>query len=270
MPILADYIGRKLTIVIGILGFSVLLFIVSFLHELYSIIVLSSLSMICSTITCYISFQLLGEITAAKLRSLFGGIVNSGFNICAFVYILIYKFSDSWRTVFITSSTVTFCSGVIFYIYAIESPKFYIIKKDFIEYINCLRGIAARNRRRTVFNTFYSQEEKNLKVNFIELLEINTNTAGANNEKNGHLNSNPTSKDQDNDNHKKISDNTAGANNEKKVISIRIVPQKLKMMIVMKKYRIKNLLTFQQCTSLRKLKIYIITFRNMYTHRLIW
>jgi len=119
----------------------------------------------------YISFILLGEITCTNLRSIFSGIVNCGFNFCGLVYILLFKYTDSWRIVFITSSGATFITALIIFLYAKESPKFFIIKKDFIRYIQSLKNIAHKNQRLHLFNAFYIAQEEKIKEHFQKLTQ---------------------------------------------------------------------------------------------------
>jgi len=158
--------------------------------------------MLFATIVCYVSFILLGEITSSGLRSIFGGIVNSGFNICGFIYILIYKYTDSWRAVFITSTIVTFITGIIFALYSKESPKYYIIKKDFDRFIRSIRHIAHRNKRHEVFNNFYLEEQENIKENFHSIInkadELSSDRSEK--EKKNHINNNNNVVNATNDN----------------------------------------------------------------------
>ena len=107
-----------------------------------------------------------GEITSNCKRALFTSIVNCGFNIGGYVYIYQYKYTDGWRLVFTISAIATFITGILFYFYAEESPRFWIIKKDYKSYIRSIQKMAFKNRRLEIFNKFYISEESNIKERF--------------------------------------------------------------------------------------------------------
>jgi len=119
-----------------------------------------------TAIGSFCAFILLGEITSTNLRSIFSAIVNCGFNICGYIFIPIYKYSDGWRLVFQISAGFTILIAIAYYYYAEESPKFYIIKHDLKNYIDNLRRIAVKNKRAKVFDGFYDTEREKIEETF--------------------------------------------------------------------------------------------------------
>jgi len=161
-----------------------MLIIVTLFHDFYSLVILTFIGMFFASIASFTSYMCLAEITSNELRSIFGGVVLCGFNICGIVYTLVFKYTNSWRWVFIISSAVTFLSSVIFYLYALESPKFYILKNKFDDYITCLQKLSFKNNTEDQFNEFYNEEKSKLKDNFNKVAQDKaiTNTRSVNNQ----------------------------------------------------------------------------------------
>ena len=168
-PLLSDKIGRRKSIILGLLGYSVLILLSIVIKNYYAILILTSISQIFNTISTYIVYMLIEEILSGKLRSMFGAIINCGYNVCGFIYIPLYEYLDGWRIVFLISGASTLVTLLFFYLYSKESPKYYILKKDFKRFLKSIRQLADKNHRATIFDKFYLAEEEHLREKFCQL-----------------------------------------------------------------------------------------------------
>jgi hypothetical protein len=105
------------------------------------------------------------------LRGIFGGIIMTGFSICGISYALLYKYLQSWRLVFIISSSSTYLFMIIFYFLSQESPIYYIYKRDCKKFIETCVNIAKFNGRKEEFLTSilddggkYKQDIKEIEI----------------------------------------------------------------------------------------------------------
>ena len=100
-----------------------------------------------------------------KYRSISGAITNSAYCVCGIVFILIYKYLNSWKITFLIASAMTLMCAILIFKFTHESSRFYLIKNNPNRFIENLRKISIINgfdrRFEThVVNSYFDENEK--------------------------------------------------------------------------------------------------------------
>lgn len=153
MKFFADKIGRRITILLGLVFTSLALLGITFCQNITQILILCVPIGLFTIITCLASYMLLFEVISSRKRAMYGSITNTAFSVSGIVFILLYKYIDNWRYIFYIASFFTFISTVLFYFFIKESPRYNFSKHRFDKFMSNLREIAKTNNRLDEFNS---------------------------------------------------------------------------------------------------------------------
>jgi hypothetical protein len=101
----------------------------------------------------FTTFLLVSENTNSKTRSMVCSFINSSFSFCGICYTLLYKYIGNWKYIFTLNLIVNTTIILICIFYSVESPRYYLIKKNFVDFIESLKNIAKRNNKEEEFTT---------------------------------------------------------------------------------------------------------------------
>lgn len=148
---LVEKLGRKKTILVNSIPFLLSIITIIFSPDYVTLVVCFFFSELFCVNIVYTTYLISCEVASSKKRSTFGSFINSAFGICGMLYTIYYKYVGNWRHVF----AIAFGSNIIFIIAFIlssyESPRFYLVKKDFDKFIEALKNIARVNKRQDIF-----------------------------------------------------------------------------------------------------------------------
>ena len=151
---LADEIGRKKTFIIATFGYGVVLLAYQLPQNVTIFFILNVLGgYLVATIICN-SIVLISETVKNKYRAQSFGVINSGFAFCGVVYISILWATDNWQLAFGIATCFCVILTLVIHIVIVESPKFYLMKGNWLKYIMSLRMINERNNRLEQFDKY--------------------------------------------------------------------------------------------------------------------
>jgi len=156
---LIEKLGRKKTVIANSVPFLISLSMIIFTPNYVILVVLFFLCEIFTVNIAFSTYLLSCEIASSTSRSTFGAFINSAFGICGVLYTIYCKYVGDWRHVFAIclGSNVGFI--IAFILLSHESPRFYLVKKDFLKFIESLRNIARANNRLEIFNEKIQEED---------------------------------------------------------------------------------------------------------------
>jgi MFS family permease len=155
----AHSIGRKKTVIVNLVLFCGFLICFNFCSNIYMILACLFLVQLTPGSVCLASFINISESLCHYKRSFFGSIINSGFCICGIIYILLFKYTENWRVVFLISSVMTGISGLIYALYAVESPRYHLSQGNFKNFLFSLEIIAKNNHKHNDFMLCLHKQE---------------------------------------------------------------------------------------------------------------
>jgi len=180
--IIPDLIGRKTTIIFSTAIFIVTLIsfcIINNLKFLYANLIINQMF---ANICLLTTFMMTLEIVSIQNRSFYGAIVNSAFSFCGILFILLYKYLDNWRECFYLAAGLNFTVMLIFSTIAIESPRYFLYKNDFVKVYQSLMSIAKINKKENRLKNFLENPENS---DFNQLKNISLCGEEENNTTNG-------------------------------------------------------------------------------------
>jgi len=178
---LIEKFGRKRTFVLNAIPYLLSLLAICFTPNYISIVVFIFFSELFSENIIFSTYLISTEITSSESRSIFGSFINSATGVCGILYSVYYKYIGNWRYCFLVCFGSNLIFFVLFFIYSFESPRFYLIKKDFENFIETLRKIAKVNNKLELFDKMIKEENSSYKDIYEFLKEI---TIKPNKEKN--------------------------------------------------------------------------------------
>lgn len=155
----ANSFGRKNTASLSLLWFAVLASLIVMAPNIITVMIICLLMQLFASMTAISTFMLSLETVAVKHRGVFGSIINSGFSICGITYILLFKYLNDWRQVFVTCSALSLFFGLLFFVISKESYRFYFSKGKIEELVLVLQEIAAFNGRKSIFTEEINKSE---------------------------------------------------------------------------------------------------------------
>jgi MFS family permease len=158
MKFFADKIGRRKTILFGLVFTTLALFGITFSQNITQILIFCVPIGLFGTFTALASYMLLTEVVSSRKRAMFGSITNTAFSASGIFFILLYKYLDNWRYIFYVASFFTFISTFLFYYFIKESPRYNFSKHRFDKFMKNLREIARTNNRLEEFNSKITEE----------------------------------------------------------------------------------------------------------------
>ena len=167
-PFVSKYIKKKKCLLIGTSLFIILLIICLFINEFWFYLITLIICNIGSNLMCYSTLTIAGEISAPKLRALFGSLTNFGFGAGGIFYIIMFWVLDSWKWVFIICAIFLFVLGIIVIIFFLESPR-YVLQKNVDDFIDILRSIAKFNGRLEIFDKELKEQEFQEIINYLKI-----------------------------------------------------------------------------------------------------
>lgn len=156
---LIEKLGRKKTVIANCFPFLVCLSFIIFSPSYVLLVMFFFLSEIFCVNIVFSTYLISSEVASSSNRSTFGSFINSAFGICGILYTVYYKYVGDWRVVFAIclGSNVVFISAFLLLSY--ESPRFFLVKKDFEKFIQALRNIAKANKRLEIFDAKIKEED---------------------------------------------------------------------------------------------------------------
>jgi hypothetical protein len=167
-PFVSKFFGQKKCLLIGTSLFIILLIICLFINEFWFYLITLIICNIGSNLMCYSTLTIAGEISAPKLRALFGSLTNFGFGAGGIFYIIMFWVLDSWKWVFIICAIFLFVLGIIVIIFFLESPR-YVLQKNVDDFLDILRSIAKFNGRLEIFDKELKEQEFQEIINYLKI-----------------------------------------------------------------------------------------------------
>jgi MFS family permease len=179
LPLFANNIGRKNTVLVVALLFAGLLVTITFLPNFIFCLVTLLIIQVFAMLTCLSSFMNANEITNVTRRSLFGSIISLSTSVCGIFYTFLFVLTDSWRTNFLISASILITLSIIYYFVAIESPRYYLLRGNINGFFEAMRTLAIKNNRLTIFEN--ELNDPNSEIYYEKLTpELETFTRGEN------------------------------------------------------------------------------------------
>lgn len=157
--IIVDTFGRRKTFLFGSLMFVICNTALFFFKNYYEILVFTFFINFFCIFTNYSTLLLTEENSAVSIRGIFGTIINSGFPATALIYFPLFIYLKKWQYVFIVTSSVAFAMMLMFWIFAKESPRFYISKGDVTNALKVIRNIAGFHNKLKEYEEMIQTEE---------------------------------------------------------------------------------------------------------------
>lgn len=159
-PIVTKFLTHKPVIIITTLIYIVFVFSCTiFTTNYWALIILLIGITLFSNISSYSILILVEESVSTNKRVLFGNIVNIGFSFSGVVYVMIFYFFKNWLYVFYCGIGCNFLLTVIFFLFAYDSPRGFIARKDIGKTLDILRGIAKFNNKLEEFEEEIKKED---------------------------------------------------------------------------------------------------------------
>lgn len=148
----SNYFGRKKIAGICLLLLITFTFCIVFVNNIKLIIILCAGIQISSTMINMSTYMLCCETVDLKMRGMFSCIINAGYSLGGIFYILLIKYANNWRYVFLISSLNCLKFGLLFILVARESYRFYLANGQIEKFLSVLLNIASFNERNQIFN----------------------------------------------------------------------------------------------------------------------
>ena len=111
------------------------------------------------------------ETVSIDKRSLYGAILNSSYAFSGIFIILLYKFLNNWRITFAILAFMNLIMLIFFYFNALESPRFYLLKRNLKDLFTVFLKIAKINNKEENFIEFINSPE-NVQYKFLKPLNL--------------------------------------------------------------------------------------------------
>ena len=167
-PFVSKLAGQKKCLLIGTSLFIILLIVCLFINKFWFYLITLIICNIGSNLMCYSTLTIAGEISAPKLRALFGSLTNFGFGAGGIFYIIMFWVLDSWKWVFIICAIFLFVLGLIVIFFFLESPR-YVLQKNVDDFLDILRSIAKFNGRLEIFEKELKEQEFQEIINYLKI-----------------------------------------------------------------------------------------------------
>lgn len=173
--IITYFLNHKAILIFSSLMFSISIgiFTIGYQAEPFFIISICLIGLF-GNLLCYSSLVITLEIVSSRKRSLFSGIINSGYAFCGLMYtLIIIYFEIYWKKVFYFLIAISLTLGIIIWLFIYDSPRVFIDKRDFDKTESILKAISIFNRKKEEFSLYQKSEE--FKYLFKEIMEYNSN-----------------------------------------------------------------------------------------------
>jgi MFS family permease len=154
---LADSIGRKRTILIGGVGFTLMCGLFNLANSIIYIYIAVFFLQLFAFFGILGSFLFCMENVTRKRSALYSAVINSGFSLGGFAYIVTYKYINDWRTTFNIAGAWNLFLTILFLILVVDTPNFYLAKGHTDSLVGTLKYIAKFNKKDpTIVDNFIS------------------------------------------------------------------------------------------------------------------
>ena len=105
------------------------------------------------------TMTLVSESVSSERRSLFQGIINSGYSFCPIMYTPLYVIFGKWRFIFWLQNIIAVTCGIMYFLVLENSARMYFSKNKTEEAIEVLRRVAAFNGKLEEFEEQSNEKE---------------------------------------------------------------------------------------------------------------
>jgi MFS family permease len=141
-----DWLGRKKTVFLFSIFYLMTIVLFSFIYNIYIIYGLILISGFFYIIVALSAIILLNEIISENLVAMFTTIIYIAFFIFGLCYTYLFYELDNWRLIFRIIACIHLLSAILFFYYIEESPRFYVAKKDYANFMKTIKKIAIKNK----------------------------------------------------------------------------------------------------------------------------
>ena len=114
---------------------------------------------ICNCLANMSTMTLVSESVSSKKRSLFTGVINSGYSFCPIVYTPLYVILGQWRYIFWIENIVAIACAIVYFFILENSPRMNFSKNKINDAVESLRRIAAFNKKLEEFDDIIKDKE---------------------------------------------------------------------------------------------------------------
>ena len=174
--IVTKFLKHKPILILSSIGFSISIFtctIVYTLDQFYIIFISLCFIGLFGDLLCYSSLVVSEEIVSSRKRSLFSGVINTGYGFCGIMYSFVFMYVQNWRYDFYIVIGLSLFLGIIIWLFTYDSPRIYIDNKDIEGTLYILNGIAKFNGKYEEFSKIQKSEE--FKQLMKEIMDYNSN-----------------------------------------------------------------------------------------------
>lgn len=167
IPLINNYFGRKKAIIIAAISNFIICILSSFSSNKTEIIIAFFMFNLCSMVVAHSNVILLQENVTNMKRSIFTGYIQMGYIGSIFIMSPILYFSNSWHVGYYINGAMFLIGAGLTAVFTIESPKTYIKKNDYEEYLLTLYKISHINRKARRYLSYLMFHGENLFVDTI-------------------------------------------------------------------------------------------------------
>jgi len=174
--VLVDFIGRRKTLIISLVFYSLFTFGLLFIpiqHDLYYTLYIACFCIMTFGSCSYIcAFLYICEMNTFANRPICSGFINASGSLCGIIHIMLYRFFNNLNLNISVTLILSILSAILVIFVFYETPKFYFVQGKFKEFLMAFRNIASFNNRFLSYDYYLNENIDRLeKIFFYE--EIN-------------------------------------------------------------------------------------------------
>ncbi len=143
----ANKFGRKKTGLFSLFCFGLTLSCAPLVNSIYFAYAILLVGGFFTNLIALATYVLVGETVSAKKRAISGSIINTGFSLCGIFYFLLFLYLEQASPIFLIGAGIALVICVVYFFVIHESPRYFIIKKNFDKFLITVKLIAKSNKR---------------------------------------------------------------------------------------------------------------------------
>lgn len=174
--VLVDFIGRRKTLIISLVFYSLFTFGLLFIpikHDLYYTLYIACFCIETFGSCSYMcAFLYICEMNTFANRPICSGFINASASLCGILHIMLYRFFNNLNLNISVTLLLSILSAIMVIFVFYETPKFYFVQGKFQEFLMAFKKIASFNNRFLSYDSYLNENVDRLeKIFFYE--EIN-------------------------------------------------------------------------------------------------